>query len=179
MNASHNSPFRGLGGGGIFIIGFMGSGKSYWGRIWATAHGLDFYDLDGMIEVNENRSVTEIFKEKGENYFRERENAMLKCFHEKDNFLLACGGGTPCFYDNMQWMNDTGITVYLSAFPEYLSEKLSAEIHTRPLLMDCKPGELNLFIEKKLRAREFFYKQANFILPVTECNEHSLAFLNP
>ena len=162
----------------IFLIGFMGSGKTHWGRVWAKENGVDFYDLDELIEKEERRSVTAIFEENGEHYFREKETEELKNFAEKENFLLACGGGAPCFNDNMQWMNDNGTTVYLSASPQYLFEKVIAEKDKRPLIKNLNAEELLSFIQQKLKEREPFYKQAKFTLPANELNKNSLTLLN-
>ncbi len=162
----------------IFLIGFMGSGKTYWGRIWAANGGLEFYDLDELIEKTENRSVTVIFGEKGENYFREKEAALLRTFSEKENFLLACGGGVPCFKDNIHWMNANGTTVYLSASPLYLFEKITNEKDKRPLLKNLNPGEVLFFIEQKLKERNPLYQQAKITLKVNTLNDKSLLDLN-
>ena len=162
----------------IFIIGFMGSGKTHWGRIWAANNGLDFFDLDELIEKNENRTIAVIFEEQGENYFREKESEMLRRFREKDHFLLACGGGSPCFGDNMKWMNQHGNTVYLSASPQYITENIATEKDKRPLLKNVKPGEILFFIEQKLNERKPFYDQSKFIIPVNELDENSLSALH-
>ena len=161
----------------IFLIGFMGSGKTHWGRIWAQTNALDFYDLDEMIEKKENRSITEIFEELGENYFREKESTILRTFSEKDNFLLSCGGGAPCFYDNMQWMNDTGITIFLSLSAQDVFNRISEEKDKRPLLKNLNPAEVLFYIEQKFKEREPFYGQAKFILPVNKLDENSLTKL--
>lgn len=162
----------------IFLIGFMGSGKTHWGRIWAKEDQVDFYDLDELIEKEESRSVATIFDENGEHYFREKETEVLRKFTGKENFLLACGGGAPCFNDNMQWMNDNGTTVYLSASPQYLFEKVIAEKDKRPLIKNLAPEELFSFIEQKLKEREPVYQQAKVILPVSGLNNSSLLTLN-
>ena len=155
----------------------MGSGKTHWGRIWAKTNGLDFFDLDELIEKEVNRSITAIFEEEGEDYFRNKETAMLKNFTEKENFLLACGGGAPCFNDNMQWMNNSGTTVYISASPQYIFEKVAAEKDKRPLLKNLNAEELFFFIEQKLKEREPFYKQARIILSVNELTDSKLTKL--
>ena len=177
MKSSDSSPFRGLGGK-IFLIGFMGSGKTHWGRVWAKENGVDFYDLDELIEKEERRSITAIFEENGEHYFRKKETEELKNFAEKENFLLACGGGAPCFNDNMQWMNDNGTTVYLSASPQYLFEKVIAEKAKRPLIKNLNPEELLSFIQQKLKEREPVYRQAKIILQVSDLDNGSLLTLN-
>jgi shikimate kinase len=132
MQSSHNSPFRGLGGN-IFLIGFMGSGKTYWGKQWAAEYNLSFHDLDTMIESETGKTVAEIFEEDGEEFFREKEKQLIRTFKFKDNCIVSCGGGTPCFNDNMQWMNEHGTTVYLAATPQYIYERIAEETDKRPL----------------------------------------------
>lgn len=166
MSSSHNSPFRELGGN-IFLIGFMGSGKSYWGKLWAAKAGMLFFDLDEMIEAEEKKSVAAIFEQDGEAYFRQRETAVLKTFTQQSNCIIASGGGTPCFNNNMQWMNDNGITIYLSATPGDIYKRVITEQEKRPLIKDFSPEDLTAFIEKKLKERESIYSQAKIILPVS------------
>ena len=149
----------------IFLLGFMGSGKSHWGRIWAQHAGLEFADLDTLIEKEEGLSVAALFDKKGEAYFREREQAVLKTYAGKENFILSCGGGTPCFNNNIDWMNACGLTVYLQATPQYIFERVAGEREKRPLLKNVNPAELLFFIEQKLQERAPFYEKAQLILP--------------
>jgi shikimate kinase len=175
--ALQNSPFRGLGGK-VFLIGFMGSGKTYWGKIWAQKNGLDFYDLDAIIETKDGRSIAAIFEKEGESYFRKKETEALHTLLENDKCIVACGGGTACFNNNMQWMNENGITVYLSATPAYILSRIKEEKDKRPLINKLNEGELLFFIEQKLKERKPFYNQAQIILPVIELNEDSLSTLS-
>jgi shikimate kinase len=178
-NAKDNSTFRGAGGK-IFLIGFMGSGKSYWGKKWAQKYYFDFYDLDEMIEQEEKKTVAAIFEKDGEDHFRQIETRVLKTFAEKDNCLLACGGGTACFHDNMKWMNGNGVTVYLDASLPYIYERVIEEKDKRPLISRLNQAELLFYIEQKLKERESFYKQARIILPVEEITEDLVpAFILP
>ncbi len=165
MNSSINFPFRGLGGK-IFLIGFMGSGKTYWGKLWAAESGFQFYDLDEIIEQEEKKSVAEIFEQNGEDYFRQKETGVLKSFLQKQNCIIACGGGTPCFNNNMQWMNGNGTTVYLMATADEILRRVINEQEKRPLIMNLSPDELLEFIVPKLKERDFFYSKATIILPV-------------
>ncbi len=158
----------------IFLIGFMGSGKTHWGKVWAEKSALEFFDLDKVIEEQEQKTIEDIFDKKGEAWFREKEGAALKTFTAKDNCIIACGGGTACFNDNMQWMNGNGITVYLSAGPQYIFERVGEEKDKRPLIKNLNPAELLFFIEQKLKERESYYKQAQIILPVEELNADSI-----
>ena len=178
-NASDNSPFRGLGGMKIFLIGFMGSGKTYWGKIWAQKKGLDFYDLDEIIEEKEGRSIATIFEKEGEDYFRKIETEALHTFSEKDNCIIACGGGAACFNDNIRWMNENGTTVYLAASPQYILSRVKEEEKgKRPLINKLNEAELLFFIEQKLKERELFYKQAKIILSVANVNDDSISIIN-
>jgi shikimate kinase len=170
---SNNSP---LGNGGIkiFIIGFMGSGKTHWGKIWAAKSGLQFFDLDEVIEQEEKKSVAEIFSQKGEAYFRQREMEMLQIFATKENCIIACGGGTPCFNNNMQWMSANGTTVYLLATAKEIFNRVITEQQKRPLIKDFSPQELLVFIENKLQEREIYYSQAKIILPASAIKADSI-----
>ena len=161
----------------IFLIGFMGSGKTYWGKIWAENALLDFYDLDEEIESAEGMAVSEIFRQKDEAYFRNAETDSLKAFASKDNLILACGGGTPCFHNNMKWMNAHGTTVYLDASPQTIYNRVAAEKNKRPLIERIGDAELLSFIEHKLKEREPFYKQANIILPAEELTDQTISSL--
>ena len=151
----------------IFLIGFMGSGKTHWGKLWAIKSGMQFFDLDEIIEQQEKRSVAQIFEQSGEAYFRQAESNTLKTFSTRSNCIIACGGGTPCFNNNMQWMNENGTTVYLSATADDIFKRVITEQDKRPLIKDFSPGELVGFIENKLKERETFYSQAKITLPVT------------
>ena len=164
----------------IFLVGFMGSGKTYWGRIWANQSSFSFIDLDEMIETDQQKTIAGIFDENGEEYFRHTENRILFSLAEKDNCIIACGGGTPCYGSNMQWMNEHGTTVYLSASTGYLLKRVLQEKEHRPLLSKIERAELPFFIEQKLKERESFYRQAKIILPVEELRETTIPqFLIP
>ena len=161
----------------VFLIGFMGSGKSHWGRIWATKNHLKFFDLDAKIEKAFKMTITEIFEKKGEEKFRELERYHLRKFDTKKNFVLACGGGTPCFTDNMDWMKSQGKVFYLKATPEKILEQVMYETEQRPVIKNVNPSELLFFIQKKLAEREPFYSQADAILDVNLLDENSLSTL--
>jgi shikimate kinase len=173
MNTAVNSPFRVLGGK-IFLIGFMGSGKTHWGKLWSVKSGKQFFDLDEVIEQEEKKSVAEIFNQNGEAYFRQKEMQMLQTFATKDNCIIACGGGTPCFNNNMQWMNANGTTVYLFATANEIFNRVSTEQQKRPLIKDFSPQELLVFIENKIQEREIYYSQAKITLPVSAITADSI-----
>jgi shikimate kinase len=161
----------------IFLIGFMGSGKSHWGHIWALEHGYTFYDLDTEIEKAFEMQVEEIFEKHGEDKFRELERYHLRKFEKKKKYLLSCGGGTPCFFDNLEWMKQHGEIIYLKASPEYILDRVMDETAKRPLLKEVNPAELLFFIQKKLKEREPVYLKANHILEVEDLQNDSLNFL--
>lgn len=174
---SGNSPYR-EHSGIVFLVGFMGTGKSYWGKKWAQLSGVPFYDLDAVIEKDQDRSITAIFENEGEDHFRKIETAVLHSMAATANCIIACGGGTPCFYDNMQWMNEHGTTVYIAASPQYILTRVKAEKDKRPLISKLNEAELLFFIEQKLKERVFFYNQAKIILPVADLNANSLSAIN-
>ncbi len=161
----------------IFLIGFMGSGKTHWGRIWSAKNALRFFDLDAEVEKSFKMSVDEIFQKEGEGKFRELERFHLKKFATKKNFILSCGGGTACFNDNIEWMNANGKVIYLRTTPEAILKNVIPEIDKRPLLKNVNPSELLFFIGKKLKEREPFYNKASYVLNVDNLNEDSLSKL--
>ena len=155
----------------------MGSGKSYWGRVWALKNGYSFYDLDLQIEKDLKMTVEEIFEKEGEGRFRELERSHLHKFENKKKYLLSCGGGAPCFFDNLEWMKEQGQVIYLKATPQYILKRVIDETLKRPLLKEVDPSALLSFIENKLKEREPVYLKAHHILGVEEVSEDSLAFL--
>lgn len=158
----------------IFLIGFMGSGKTYWGRRWAAKYDLPFLDLDQLIEQHQNSTIADVFEQKGEDYFRSAETHCLRNASAKASFIMACGGGTACFNNNMQWMNEQGTSIYLSASPQTIFSRILPEKKIRPLLNKLPEDQMLSFIELKLKEREPFYRQAKIILPVDELNDESL-----
>jgi shikimate kinase len=144
----------------IFLIGMMGSGKSYWSRLLAKKLKTGGFDLDFLIESHEEKTISEIFEEEGEEYFRKSEAKILRWFGEKKSFVLATGGGTPCFSDNMEWMNKQGITIWIDEPIEVLAERLKPEKAHRPLIRDLSDSALIEFLYNKSKEREPFYSQA-------------------
>lgn len=147
----------------VFLIGFMGSGKSYTGRRLANGAAVPFFDLDEWIESREGRSIRSIFEEEGEPYFRERERDALREMARFRDAVISCGGGTPCFHDNMSWMNRQGVTIYLRAPAEVLARRLAREQEKRPLLKGLNQESLLSFIRSKLEEREPFYLKSSVI----------------
>jgi shikimate kinase len=158
-----------------FLIGFMGTGKSHWGKLWSVANKLTFVDLDVLIENEEHINIAEIFDTKGEDYFRKLEKEVLRKCGELKNTLIACGGGTPCFFDNMQWMNDHGVTIYIQSGPVEILDRVMEEKEKRPLLKKLNKGELLFYIEQKLKEREPFYSQAQIKVESDSLDENSFA----
>lgn len=152
----------------------MGSGKSHWGQIWAQKNGYTFYDLDVEIEKTTKLNVEQIFEKQGEDEFRELEKTHLRKFQNKKKFLLACGGGTPCFFDNLLWMKQHGQIIYLKATPDYILDRVMDETTKRPLLKEVNTSELLFFIQKKLKEREPYYLKAHHILEVKTLADDSL-----
>lgn len=150
----------------IIIVGYMGSGKTTVGKALAQDLNLTFYDLDWYIESRMHKTVPQIFAEKGEEGFRKIEHNMLHEVAEFEDVIISCGGGTPCFFDNMDYMNGQGDTVYLKATPEVLYGHLKMGRTERPLLKNKTPEEMQEFIEEQLVTREPYYSKAKNVLDV-------------
>ncbi|HEY5391675.1 MAG TPA: shikimate kinase, partial [Hanamia sp.] len=136
--------------------------------------GFTFHDLDEEVEKSLNMSVERIFEKHGEKKFREMERDHLRKFNNSEKRLVACGGGTPCFFDNMNWMKEHGKVIYLEASPQNILERVMDEKNKRPLLKELNASELLFFIEKKLGEREPFYSKADHIFNVSTLDEKSL-----
>ena len=150
----------------IILIGYMGAGKTTVGKALAAELGLRFYDLDWYIESRMRKTVAQLFAELGEEGFRRIERNMLHEVAEFEGVLISCGGGTPCFYDNIQYINQQGLTLYLKASPEVLYKHLKMGKSVRPLLLNKTPEEVQRFISEQLKSREQFYTRAQFTLDV-------------
>ena len=158
----------------IFLIGMMGSGKSHWLKQLAKWNKSVGYDLDALIEMNEEKTITEIFNEDGEAYFRKVESKILKWFKEKKKYIVATGGGTACSQENMDWMKKEGIVIWLDESVDVLVKRLSTEKAHRPLISHLSENELAAFLEQKLVERHPFYKQADYRLTSDQINESGL-----
>lgn len=150
----------------ISIIGYMGAGKTTVGKALAKELGVMFYDLDWYIESRMRKTVKQIFDEIGEEGFRKIERNMLHEVAEFENVVVSCGGGTPCFFDNMDYMNQLGETIYLKASPETLHTHLKMGKGVRPLLLNKTPEEVEIFIREQLKLREPFYNKAKHIIDI-------------
>jgi shikimate kinase len=145
----------------------MGAGKTTVGHALAKELGIPFYDLDWYIESRMRKKVSQIFAEKGEEGFRKIEHNMLHEVAEFENVVMSCGGGTPCFFDNMEYMNQQAETVYLKARTDVLYDHLRMGRTERPLIKGKSPEELKAFIEQQIALREPFYSQAKHTLDVS------------
>lgn len=154
----------------IILIGYMGAGKTTIGHALAKELGVQFYDLDWYIEMRFHRTVAQIFEERGEDAFREMERNMLHEVAEFENVVISCGGGTPCFFDNMEYMNSRCDTVYLKAEASVLASHLKMGRVVRPLIQGKSEEELRAYIEDMLSQREPFYKKAHYIFDVSLLN---------
>ncbi|MFW5706707.1 MAG: shikimate kinase [Bacteroidota bacterium] len=148
----------------IFLIGFMGSGKSTLGKRLAKKIGYDFVDMDYHIEEQEGMKVPAIFEKKGERYFRDQEKRFLEELEKDANLVVATGGGAPCFGKNIDIMNEKGITVYLKMSPSALASRLERARVIRPLVAGLESEHLRQYIENKLHEREPYYNQAKCII---------------
>lgn len=154
----------------IILVGYMCVGKTTVGRALAKKLRRTFYDLDWYIEERFRKKIPQIFAENGEGHFRDLEQRMLHEVAEFENIILACGGGTPTFADNMEYMNSVGHTVYLQASPETICEHLKVSKGKRPLLDGKSEEELSAFVKEQLAFRAPFYEQAHHTVNVDVLN---------
>lgn len=157
----------------IILLGYMGAGKTTLGKVLAKELDLPFYDLDWYIEERYRQTIAQLFDKYGESGFREIEQKMLHEVAEFENVIISSGGGTPCFFDNITYMNQQAQTVYLKADPDVLQQHLSMSKTERPLLKNKTPEEIKQYISESLAQREPFYNQAryHFQIPVLNNNE--------
>ena len=149
----------------IFLIGFMGSGKTHWGKQLAERLKLSFFDLDEVVVQSEQLSIPEIFSTKGEEYFRNKEKDMLeKLVDENASMVVSCGGGTPCFFNNIEFMKKYGTVVWLNTHVNVLLQRLLKERDERPLLKEISDDGLRTYVIRKLNERRIYYEQADVII---------------
>lgn len=146
----------------IFLTGYMGAGKTTLGRAFARELGLSFIDLDWYIEERYRKTIAQLFAERGEDGFRRLERDMLHEVGEFEDVVIATGGGTPCFFDNMDYMNVQGQTVFLDADIETLFCRLRVATQQRPILRGKSEEELRSFIAQALEGRAPYYAQARY-----------------
>jgi shikimate kinase len=153
----------------------MGCGKTHWGKQLGERLQMPFFDLDALIEEREGKTVTEIFAEMGEEYFRMLEKDVLYMVTESHpTFVMACGGGAPCFFNNIDYMKSRGTTVWINCSTECLFTRLSKEKDKRPLIKNIPDNELRSYIIKKYSDRKIFYQQAAVILAEDDVNLEAL-----
>jgi shikimate kinase len=148
----------------IYLIGYMGSGKTTVGQLLARKLNFSFIDLDSYIENRTFKKISEIFAEQGETGFREIEHKMLREVSEMENVIISTGGGAACFLNNMDLMNSAGETIYLHLSVDGLVKRLENAKQNRPLIKDKTSEELADFIQSMLQTREKYYTQAKYII---------------
>jgi shikimate kinase len=148
----------------IYLIGYMASGKSNLGRQLASKLGYDFVDLDYLFEERFRISVLDFFEKYDESAFRNIEQSLLVETMTMDNIVISTGGGTPCYFDNMQFIKSSGISVYLLWEVPALVSRLKMVKRKRPMLKDIPPDQLESSVSVHLAEREFFYRQADFTI---------------
>ena len=149
----------------LFLIGYMGAGKTTLGKRLAKRLGWQFVDVDRFIENRYHKPVADLFAERGEMFFREIERKALQEVAHFEYTVISTGGGAPCFFDNLDIMNQSGITVYLKVSADELMQRLTAGKQQRPLVMGKSPDELRGFIADSLVQREAWYMRAAVIFP--------------
>ena len=159
----------------IFLIGFMGCGKSTSGKLLAKHLNFDFIDLDKIFEIQEKISIPEYFEKFGEDKFRKIEQSILHSVKLKKDIVVATGGGTPCFFDNMEFMRKNGITVYLQLTPSLLCKRLINSHNIRPKILGKNSEELKEWVEKLIEERTPYYKKAHIIIDARTLSVSMLA----
>lgn len=157
----------------VFLIGYMGAGKTTLGRSLAEEMGMEFIDLDIFIESRQHKSIKEIFAEVGEDGFRKIERQSLEEVAQFEHVIISLGGGTPCFFDNMDIVNRSGISVYLKPSEEVLLMRLIKGKHKRPLLAEKSDEQILQFIREQLAWREPYYLKANIVFEASHLENKS------
>ncbi|RNL54938.1 shikimate kinase [Pedobacter jejuensis] len=160
----------------IFLVGYMGCGKSTKAKQLANKLDCSVIDLDAEIVNKSGKSISEFFEAYGESGFRDYESEMLKNYNYPETCVVATGGGLPCFFDNMDWMNENGETIYLQMEPAQLVSRLHNR-QKRPLIKDLNDEQLLQFIKLKLEERNPFYKKAKIIINAFDLDVDKLAGL--
>lgn len=158
----------------LFLIGFMGSGKSTMGRALASQLDLTFIDLDSFLEEKYFKTIPQIFAEEGEEGFRKKERKVLEEVCSFDNVIVATGGGAPCFFDNMDLMNNSGYCIFLDVQVSSLVSRLLHARVERPLIKGKSAEELEAFIGLTMEKRRPFYEKAKYILRGSEITTNQI-----
>ncbi len=148
----------------IYLLGYMGSGKTTVGKKLSRAMGYDFVDLDQQIESRIGQSIADFFSEKGEDGFRKIEREELQKTFQMKSMIVSLGGGTPCFFDNLEEINKNGKSVYLKLSATSLALRLQNAKTSRPIIQGLTDGELFEFVQQQLGEREQFYNRAHVII---------------
>lgn len=149
----------------IYLVGLPGSGKSYLGKKLSEALQLPFIDLDHVIEQHTNKSIASIFSEQGEAHFRELEATELRTQSAQSQFVLSCGGGTPCFHDNMKFINENGVSIFVNTpLPEILQRMTQQQTNQRPLFAAHGEESLENKLQTLLQKRKPVYEQAHVVI---------------
>lgn len=159
----------------VFLIGFMGCGKSKKGRKLASLLGFRYIDMDEYIETNQGQTITQLFERLGEEQFRKIEHEALLSLCKNQQTVIATGGGAPCYFDGIERMNLVGKTVYLKGNSEFLRERLLLSKKVRPLLQILSTDELLPFIKQKLSEREPYYNKAQIVVDALSCKSKDIA----
>jgi len=154
----------------LYLVGYMGAGKTTVGKLLARKLNRSFIDVDEFIENRYHKTIATIFEKKGESGFREIEHRTLQEISSFENVVVSTGGGLPCFYNNMDLLNQTGITVYLKVSVDGLIDRIAKGKQKRPLVREKSGEELRDFVEMNLEKRESFYNQSKFIFDVHPCS---------
>lgn len=158
----------------VYLIGYMGVGKTTIGKKLAKRLGLKFIDLDSRMTDGEYASINQIMENIGEDYFRKIEQQYLEEVSEKHGVLISTGGGTPCFFNNMELINETGVSVYLKMDRKSLVNRLKNGMNNRPLIKGKTLEELDLFVSQHLTEREPFYEKANIKVDALNMNSDKI-----
>jgi len=158
----------------IYLVGYMGAGKSTCAKRLANKLQWNFTDLDALFEARYKISINRFFEKYGESLFRRLERDLLQQTELLENTIIATGGGTACFYNNMSWMNENGTTVYLQMSPGAVANRLVHAKKKRPLLAKKNPEELYVFVKDQLRQRAIFYSQAKIVIEAESLNLDAL-----
>ncbi|MBK0384203.1 shikimate kinase [Pedobacter sp. SD-b] len=158
----------------IFLVGFMGCGKSKMGKALASKLNKTFIDLDDLVEAKNQMSIPEMFSAYGEEGFREKEKEVLQQSAFADDIVIATGGGASCFFDNMEWMKNNGLTIFIDTPVKVLADRLINARVERPLVKGKSYEELIEFIQIKLTERKPFYNQAHIILKGIDLNVETI-----
>ena len=159
----------------VYIIGFMGSGKTTVAKKLSGHLGWAYIDLDSLISGGEGKSISNIFSESGEKYFREKESALLRKLPLEKDTVVSVGGGAPCYDDNIDYMKASGLVVYLKKTPPQLLSRLAGDTGKRPLLKGLSKDEMLAFIEERLSEREAYYNLADIVVTGMDIDIENLA----